>query len=337
MPQKLMFMILSLMVISMYGMERPVTRAKTTAALESVYAAAQMQEVESLLWQTLATMDSSKQSIARRMHDLDYQVRYGCNSSEFADAICDGHRVDIEDQYGHNVFHLIASYCKSGAYFCATNPLYIPKQNLLSTFALPEYQSYRQYLPALDEAKAKGSKERVLTVLLCLNRSEMRKFKTLKWYLLARLIDDIYNQPLFARVFEHAPNPMTLAITCPFRFFQETGQSYNGADREKFVKKCAPLIAWYRLQIAQVLISRNARVFDGPVRTAYQVACHFREVTRLESYLSEVQRKKDIAIAQEVADMLEPEGFIDRHMPDCTRLVENLLLDKDPFDGFEFK
>ncbi len=68
---------------------------------------------------------------------------------------------------------------------------------------------------------------------------------------------------------------------------------------------------------------------DYNMRTAYQEA-----IDRV-MYLQEKNSSQQVLqSAQEMVNALSPDGFVERHITDCTKIVANRLQGKDPFEDF---
>lgn len=209
-----------------------------------------------------------------------------------------------------------------------------PYQNLLSVIALPTYcyNDTQEGDEVLSEAELKDKALRspcsvVNTFLMCLNKKDApcARLKQVKPCILKYLIDASCSQKIFNITFPFMDNPEQLITRFPFERFASLAQTKNDQnDREKFVAFYAPLFARYRLMKAAVILqAENNEGYNASEEARREVPI----------FMNQGDTNQAVQLVY-MAYYLHPIGFVERHLPACTKIIKNKLLCLDPFDGF---
>lgn len=241
-------------------------------------------------------------------------------------AICRGARVDLPDSNGNTLLHTMVR-CP----FLGTRKeyAYFPEQNLLSVLALPSNEHQEVVVAEgqnqMPEKELRSPKRVILSFMLCLKRPEASLLKPVQFCILSHLIDSSCSPKLFAITLPQMQDPLEAIKKFPFAWFAFIAQHNTGDDQQKFLKKFAPQLAHYRLERAQEIAARK----NNNQKNVYELSCQSLVFMKEQKYEAPL-----VQAAQEMCDALQPEGFVERHMPKCTQILENMLLGQEPFCGF---
>lgn len=252
------------------------------------------------------------------------------DSAFVAIALCNGARADLADKDGNTLLHTIVRCPSMGL---KKEYAYFPEQNLLSVLALPTYQ-YPENIEAtnvgdvvveLQPVKTAAQQE-IKTFLLCLQKNELKRLncKDIRFCIIAHLIDATCSLNTFRKTLAQM-RPEKVIEMFPHAWVVQIAAERQGDDKTSFVKLYAPLLARYRLERAQKIVA----VKNNGDKDVYELACGAVEFLRNQKFEAPFVRA-----AQRMVDALEPLGFVERHMPACTRIITNKLLGLDPFASF---
>lgn len=267
---------------------------------------------------------------ARGYYPVQHLFLKGFDSDLIALALKNGARPDLtSNPSGYTLFHYIARERNN----VSSKKNIFLRQNLLAAFVLPTYcyDDAPEVAEVLSEAELNDKALRspcsvVNTFLMCLKKPEYARFKDVKPFVLKYLIDASCSQLIFNKTLRFLDNPEQLITRFPFARFARLAQTKDDHnDREKFVALYAPLFARYRLTQAYTVLQAT----DVNDCTAYDSACERAGIAKL---LGDTRAQWQVMVDDLQPDLLD--GFIDRHINECTRIIKNILLGCDPFDGF---